>query len=81
MTTLKQILIQTYQQRDPCVALRYKEGGLWHEVSWGNLMGRTRQVSEVLVSRNVEDLPPAEACEVGQHLAQDVHRHLFPAEG
>lgn len=48
MTTLKHVLIQTCQKQDTGVALRYKQEGMWHEMSWGDVIGRVRQVSEIL---------------------------------
>ncbi len=48
MSTIKQALVKTYQRHADRTALRWKEDGAWIEMSWRELMGRVRQVSEVL---------------------------------
>ena len=48
MTTIKEAFVKTYQQHADLTALRWKKDGAWIEMSWRELMGRVRQVSEVL---------------------------------
>jgi long-chain acyl-CoA synthetase len=48
LTTIKQAFVETYQQHADRTALRWKERGAWTEMSWRELMGRVRQVGEVL---------------------------------
>ncbi|MDP6809193.1 MAG: AMP-binding protein [Kiritimatiellia bacterium] len=54
MTTIKEAFVKTYQQHADRTALRWKESGAWTEMSWRELMGRVRQVSEILNRQKIK---------------------------
>jgi long-chain acyl-CoA synthetase len=52
--TIKEMLEQSVERRGNAVAMRYKDDGTWHDISYRQLMGRVRQVAEILGDLDVK---------------------------
>ncbi len=46
--TLKDMFLETVSRRGDAVALRYKKNAVWHTISYGDLLNRVRNVTELL---------------------------------
>lgn len=52
--TLKEILARSVQQRGDAVAIRFKQQGRWHTISYSELLARVRRVAELLAKLGVK---------------------------
>ncbi|MBU0678665.1 MAG: AMP-dependent synthetase/ligase [Verrucomicrobia bacterium] len=53
MTTIKQLLLDSATKRDSSIALRYKQRGTWHPVTYQQLLRNTRCVAEMLAELKI----------------------------